>query len=173
MYTWISDGGSLSRRSRSRLFQAMISPRGLFARVLANPIGNCVVGRAGGNKGSEIIVGNLGKFEPPLVQRAVGMILTLHTGGHRPAFIQCPGRQDIAGQCLAGTAGIIPGVPQVRGQQFYFFEILIYDNLFRGAELNFRASKPRQRMSGRSEAEPGCAARCAIEGSPHWPRVGT
>ena len=63
---------------------------GTFLGVLADPDGDLVISRAGGDKRPVRIVVNLGELQPPLIERAVGVEFALPAGEGSSAFVQSP-----------------------------------------------------------------------------------
>src|SRR5947207_3620561 len=56
--------------------------RTLFS-VLADPLGNLIIGCASGDERAKIIIIDLGKFQPGLIERTIGMVLPF------PAYEHC------------------------------------------------------------------------------------
>src|SRR5579884_1989899 len=103
--------------------------RTLFG-VLFNPCRDLLVCCARSDECAKIIVIDLGELQPALVERAIGMVLADPAYQVRPAFIHCARSQYIAGQRRARTAREVFPIPQIAGQQFHFFEVLIHKSLW-------------------------------------------
>jgi hypothetical protein len=72
----------------------------------------------------KISVVNLGKIQPPLIERAIGMVIALPIHKHGAAFVHGTRRQHIPSQRLARAARELFSFPQIAREQFHFFEIL-------------------------------------------------
>src|SRR3989441_5421303 len=84
---------------------------GTFLGVLADPRDNLVVGRAGGDKQPERIVVNLSELQPPLIERAVGVVFALPADEDGAAFVHRAGGEHVAAQPFAGAARELFTVP--------------------------------------------------------------
>src|SRR5438132_441361 len=102
---------------------------GTFLGMLADPRDNLVVGRAGGDKQPERIVVNLSELQPPLIERAVGVVFALPADEDGAALVHCASGQHIAAQRFARAARELFAVPQIAGQQFDFFEVFFHGSL--------------------------------------------
>src|SRR5947209_10037235 len=84
---------------------------GALLGVLADPRDNLVVGRAGGDKQPERIVVNLSELQPPLIERAVGVVFALPADEDGTAFVHRAGGEHVAAQPFAGAARELFTVP--------------------------------------------------------------
>src|SRR5574341_813976 len=90
-----------------------------FLGVLADPRGDLIVSRTRGHKQPERTVVDLGEFQPPLIERTVGVVLALPANEDGAAFVDCTGSKHIACQRFARATRKLFAVPQIAGQQFY------------------------------------------------------
>ena len=79
--------------------------------MLADPDGDFVVGRAGGDKRPVGVVVDLSELQPRLIERAVGVVFALPAGQGSTAFIQCAGGQHITAQRFSGATWELFVVP--------------------------------------------------------------
>jgi hypothetical protein len=99
--------------------------------MFLNPRSDLVIGRTGGDQRTEIAIVNLGKIQPALIERAIGMVFALPIQNHCAAFIDCARSQHIASQRSTGAARELLSIPQIAGEQFHFFKVLSRHVLFR------------------------------------------
>src|SRR2546428_710292 len=69
---------------------------GTFLGVLADPRGTLVIGRTGGDKRPVRAVVNLSELQPPLIERAVGVVFALQADEDGAALVHRAGGQHIA-----------------------------------------------------------------------------
>src|SRR5213593_3517098 len=89
---------------------------GTVFSVFTDPRSNLVVGRSGGDKGPEIVIINLCKFQPALIERAIGVVFAFPTHKHRAAFVYSTRRQHIASQRLARASRELFPIAQIAGE---------------------------------------------------------
>src|SRR5438132_1645933 len=77
--------------------------RTLFSTI-ADPLGDFIVGCTGGNEGPKIIVIDLGKFQPALIERTVGMVLPFPAYKDCATFVHGARRQHVVSQRLTRTS---------------------------------------------------------------------
>src|SRR5882724_13482271 len=97
-----------------------------FFCMFANPRRDLIIGRAGGDERSEVVVVDLSKLKPALIERTIGMVFAFPANKHGATFIYGTRRQHIARQRGARAARELFSIAQIAGQQFHFFEILIH-----------------------------------------------
>src|SRR3989449_10421750 len=102
---------------------------GALLGVLADPRGDLVVGRAGGDKRPVRVVVNLSELQPPLIERAVGVVFALPADEDGAALVHRASGQHIAAQRFARAARELFAVPQIAGQQFDFLEVFFHESL--------------------------------------------
>src|SRR5512132_3812894 len=96
--------------------------RTLFSMV-PDPLGNLFVGSAGGNERPKIIIINLGKFQPALIERTVGMVLPFPAYKHCATLVHGARRQHVASQRLTPPPPTSFPTPQIAPQHLHFFEL--------------------------------------------------
>src|SRR5437899_6065090 len=102
---------------------------GALLGVLADPRGNLVVGRAGGDKRPVCIVVNLSELQPPLIERAVGVVFALPADEDGAALVHRACGQHVAAKGFTRAAREGFAIPQIAGQQFHFFKVFFHGSL--------------------------------------------
>src|SRR5712692_1009141 len=102
---------------------------GTFLGMLADPRGDLFVGRASGDKRPVRVVVNLSELQPPLIQRAVGVVFALPADEDGAALVHRAGGQHVAAQRFARAAWELFAVPQIADQQFHLFEVFLHELL--------------------------------------------
>src|SRR5437870_13604138 len=97
--------------------------------MLADPRDNLVVGRAGGDKQPERIAVNLSALQPPLIERAVGVVFALPADEAGAALVHCASGQHIAAQRFARAAREVFAVSPISGRQSDSVEVLFHWSL--------------------------------------------
>src|SRR4029077_13671076 len=94
--------------------------------IFLNPLRDFVVSCAASYQGTEIAVINLGKIQPALIERAIGMVFALPVHKHGAAFVHGARRQHITRQRGSRAAWKFFTVPQITREQFHFFKVLMH-----------------------------------------------
>src|SRR5438552_4531404 len=94
--------------------------------MFTNPRNNLIIGRAGGDERSEVVVIDLSKLKPALIERTIGMVFAFPANKHGATFIYGTRRQHIARQRGARSARELFSTAQIAGQQFHLFELLFH-----------------------------------------------
>src|SRR5438034_8017458 len=94
--------------------------------MFTNPRNNLIIGRAVGDERSEVVVIDLSKLKPALIERTIGMVFAFPANKHGATLIYGTRRQHIARQRGARAARELFSTAQIAGQQFHFFGILIH-----------------------------------------------
>src|SRR5207244_5851925 len=94
--------------------------------VLADPAGNLIISSASSNQRPKVIIINFGKFQPALIEWAVGMVLPFPACKHCTAFVHGARRQYVASEGLSRTARKFFPIAPIARQQLHLFEALIH-----------------------------------------------
>src|SRR6266550_1353401 len=132
-----------------------------FLRIFLKPLRDLGVSCAGSDQRTEIAVINLGKIQPALIERAIGMILALPVHKHGAAFVDCTHRQHVARQCRARAAREFFSIPQITRQQFHFFKVLMHICFFPSWLFGLRSYAPVNSTSQPFGVSPAKRRRCA------------
>ena len=97
-----------------------------FLRIFLNPRSDLIVGCTAGNQRTKVAVINLGKIQPALIERAIGMVFALPVHKHRAAFVHRARRQHITRQRGSGAAREFFFIAQITREQFHFFKVLMH-----------------------------------------------
>src|SRR5262249_2411019 len=98
--------------------------------MVRDPRCNLIVGRTGGDERPKVVIVNLRKLQPALIERAVRVVVPFPANEHCATFVHSPRREHITSQCLTRTAWKLFPLAQVARQQFYFFVILVHTIFF-------------------------------------------
>jgi hypothetical protein len=75
---------------------------------------------------TKIAVINLGKIQPALIKRAIGMVFALPVHKHSAAFVHGARRQHITHQRGSRAARKFLSIPQITCEQLHFFKVLMH-----------------------------------------------
>ena len=95
-------------------------------RIFLNPLRDLVVSCTAGDQRTKIAVINLGKIQPALIERAIGMVFALPVHKHSAAFVHGARRQHITRQRGSRAAREFFSVPQITREQLHFFKVLMH-----------------------------------------------
>jgi len=97
--------------------------RTLF-NVIADPLGNLIIGGTGGNERPKVVIINLSNLQPALIDGTVRVVFAFPTHKNGAAFVHSPRRQYIPRQRCARAARELFPTRKSRANNFTFSRFL-------------------------------------------------